>query len=238
VPPAPWVLLAGAAFAASSLAWAAYFRWKDRHRPEPWPLLLMMLGGGGVAALLSLLGFEGLDALGVGTAWEDVGAASLRRSVSAALRIGAVEEAAKLLPVVLLALTHAHFDELLDGIVYAACAGLGFAAAEGLLLFRGGELSALEATARALAAPVTHALFTAPAGLGLALALLRRRPAALLLGLAASVTAHALYDWLLAQPSLPQGSSAGVVLVLWVWLLAAAPRLARLAPERRGSAAA
>ena len=234
MPPLSWTLLAGAAFAATSLAWVAYFRWKDRLRPEPWVLLLLMLGGGLVAAALALAGFEGLAAVGVGTAWEDLAQPSLQRSLGAALRIGAAEELAKLLPVALLALTHHHFDELLDGIVYAACVGLGFATAESLLLFATGELGALEAAARAVAAPLTHALFAAPAGLGLALTVLRRRPWGVALGLALSVLAHALYDWLLARPTLPAGSASAVVLTLWLWLLAATPRLARTAAVLRG----
>lgn len=226
-------LLAGAAFSASAAAWVAYFRWKDRQRPEPWVLLWLMVGGGLLSALLSLAGYQGLDALGVGTAWEQLAAPSLRESLGAALRIGAVEESVKLLPVALLALTHRHFDEVLDGVVYAACVGLGFASAENLALFDGGQLSALETAARAVASPLTHALFATPLGLGLALAVLRRRVWAAPLGLGVSIAAHALFDWLLARPGLPPASSAGVVLLLWLGVLLLTPRLARLPATRR-----
>ncbi|MBF5041840.1 PrsW family intramembrane metalloprotease [Aggregicoccus sp. 17bor-14] len=233
-------LLVSALFCASALAWVGYFRWKDRRRPEPWVLLLLVLGGGAAAALLALAGFDRLEALGVGTAWEDVAGPTLRRSLGAALRIGGVEEVAKLLPVLLLALTDRHFDEVLDGIVYAACAGVGFALAENAVMWSGGALGAQEAVARALAAPLTHALLAAPAGLGLALAVLRRRPWALALpmGLALSAAAHALYDWLLAQPGLPPGVHTFVVLALWVWLMRMSPKLARLPPRAASSAAA
>ena len=62
---------------------------------------------------------------------------------------------------------------------------------------------------------------------------LRKRWAALPLGLALSVTAHGAYDLLLARPDMPPVVSAFVVLILWVWFLRAAPRLEREAPVVR-----
>lgn len=211
-------------FGATALAWVFYFRWKDAHRPEPWTLTLLCVAGGAMSALLSLLGYEGLEWIGVGTTWEQLSDGRWPESVLAALRIGAVEEAAKLLPVILLALRRREFDEELDGIVYAALSAIGFASAESVVLFATGAEAPLNILARAVTSPLTHALFTAPAGLGIALWLFRRRPAPLVLGVGASILLHALYNWLLARPELPQLSSALLMAALWGWLLYATPK--------------
>jgi RsiW-degrading membrane proteinase PrsW (M82 family) len=84
----------------------------------------------------------------------------------------------------------------------------------------------MDGVARALAAPITHALFAAPAGLGLAYAVLQRKYWALALGFAASVVLHAAYDLFLAQPGL-QLAASGVVLAVWVWLIWVARELVR-----------
>jgi RsiW-degrading membrane proteinase PrsW (M82 family) len=153
--------------------------------------------------------------------------------VLAALRVGLVEELAKLAPVLPIALFAVHFDEALDGIIYSACAALGFATAETVVALRGGEWSLIHALGRAVAAPLTHALISAPAGLGLAALVLKRRPAGLVLGVMISVLAHASYDLFLARPGMPPAAAAAVVLLLWLWLLRATPQLAKLEPTLR-----
>jgi protease PrsW len=214
-------------------AWLGYFRWKDALHPEPVLLMLAVAAGGAGAAVLALATFAGLEALGLPTAWEQLASPAWGEALGAALRVGLVEEGAKLLPVLPVALRLRCYDEPLDGIVYAACAGLGFAAAESAVLLWTGELGPIDSLARAAAAPLTHALMAAPAGLGLAAAVLHARRWALPLGLGASVGVHALYDLLLARPELPPAGAALLVLALWGWLLWVAPRLARLGTVAR-----
>jgi RsiW-degrading membrane proteinase PrsW (M82 family) len=216
-----------------AFAWLGYFRWKDARQPEPLLLMLAVAGGGAGAALAALGLFAALEGGPLAVSWEALGGAGLGPAALAALRIGLVEEGLKLLAVAPLALRHRRFDEPLDGPVYAACAGLGFAAAESWALLLAGELAPLDSLARAAAAPLTHALLAAPAGWGLAAAVLRGSTLALPAGLAVSVAAHALYDLLLARPGVPPGAAAAVVLALWVWLLVMAPRLARPASPPR-----
>lgn len=222
--------------ALSAIGWLLYFRWKDRVRPEPPWLMAAGAAGGGAAVLLAFLGYSFAAAAGADTQWEHLQAAPVLGAVLAALRVGAVEEISKLLVVLPIALWARAFDELLDGVIYAACSGLGFATAETAFLFLHGDWELTAALGRAVAGPLTHALLAAPWGLGLSFAILRRRRAALLGGLALSIAAHAAYDLLLARPEIPPAASAAVVLVLWVWLLRAAPRLARIPPvERKAS---
>jgi RsiW-degrading membrane proteinase PrsW (M82 family) len=217
-----WLLLPAAAAGAG--AWIVYFRWKDRAKPEPWTLQLATVAVGGLAVGAALLGYHVADAFGPVASWEAL-AGPWSRAVPAALVIGTVEEAAKLLPVLPIALASRQFDELWDGPVYAGASAVGFALAETALLAANGELGLVDGLARAVAAPITHAVFAAPWGLGLAHFVLRRDVRALALGFAASAGVHGLYDLLLARPGL-QLAAAGVVLLVWVWMLWIAPRLA------------
>jgi RsiW-degrading membrane proteinase PrsW (M82 family) len=176
-------------------------------------------------------GYGLLDDLGRAPTWEALGG-DWGSALPTALAIGFVEELAKFLPVLAVAQLTSHFDELWDGPVYAGAAGVGFALAETLAFLFAGEIGTLDGAARAVAAPITHALFAAPAGLGLAHAVLHGRHWALALGFAASVAAHAAYDLFLAQPGLHL-AAAGVVLVVWLWLLWTARELVRRPAVRR-----
>jgi RsiW-degrading membrane proteinase PrsW (M82 family) len=225
------VLLISLAGAAAG-AWLAYFRWKDKRRPEPWVLLALTAAAGVVSVAAAIFGYEVLEDAGAAPSWGALGG-PWTRAVPAALSIGLVEEAAKLLPVVLVARFTSHFDEIWDGPVYAGAAGAGFALAETLTLVLGDGLGTLDGAARAVAAPITHALFAAPAGLGMAHSVLKGRHGALALGFAVSVTCHGAYDLFLARPGL-QTAAAGVVLVLWLWLIWAARDLVRRPALPRG----
>ena len=213
---------------AGAAAWITYLRYKDRRRPEPLVLVLLLAGVGAASVGIALLGYDMLGAAGSPVSWDTL-MGPLPRALPAALAIGLVEETAKLAPVLPIALFSRHFDELWDGPIYAGAAGVGFAAAESLALFAGGVSFGTEALARAAAAPITHALFAMPWGLGLSWWKLRGRGSALLLGLLASGALHGLYDLLLARPGLHL-AAAGLVLALWLAVLATGRRLARARP--------
>ncbi len=122
-----------------------------------------------------------------------------------------------------------------DGLLLAAFAGVGFAAAELAVLFWEGEVTAAEALARAAASPVSHALFAAPSGLGLAAWVVRARHLPFALGLTTSVGSHALYDLALARSALPNTLAAATVLALRIWLLVRTERRpARAAQTAQG----
>jgi protease PrsW len=227
--------LAMAVAVVSAAAWLFYFRWKDRARPEPPWVMLTAVAGGAVGIVLSLLGYAFATNAGADANWEEL-QANLGPAIQGALQVGAVEETSKLLVVLPIAIWSSHFDEVLDGIVYAGCSALGFATAEMWWLLAHGDWELLPALGKAVTSPISHALLSAPWGLGLSLAILKKQRLALPIGLLISIVAHGSYDLLLARPNLPPAVSAGVVLVIWVWFLWYSPRLARMAPvERSGT---
>ena len=75
---------------------------------------------------------------------------------------------------------------------------------------------------------VNGALFTAPAGVGLALAVWKRQLRWPIAGLVLSVFGHAVYDVLLARGWGGGAISSLWILVLWIGVIVAAPRLAKL----------
>lgn len=220
-------LLIIAAAGLAAIGWVIYFRWKDAEHPEPvWLMIAVALGGVG-AAFLALLKYIGLEKLGLPTDWSDLGGANLVHAASIALRIGFIEETCKLLPVVPVVLFTKQIDEPLDGLVYAGCAGLGLATAETAIQVFNGAFGLWDGLARAATGPISHALFAAPWGLGMARYALDRRKWPFAVGLAVSIACHATYDLLLARPELPPVAAAVVVLGLWGWLIWISPKLAR-----------
>jgi RsiW-degrading membrane proteinase PrsW (M82 family) len=222
------------AILGAAAAWVVYLRWKDRRRPEPLAVMLATVGGGGLAVGAAFGAYRVFDWLGAEATWGAL-AGPLPTAVGIAALIGVAEEGAKLLPVWAFARFSRHFDELLDGGVYAGASAIGFAAAETATMIWVGEGLSLQLLARAVAAPISHVLFAVPAGLGLAAFMLRGRRGLFVLGAGVSVTAHGSYDLLLAR-GLPgaQASAAVLVLVLWLAFLETARRL-EPDPARAGS---
>lgn len=215
------VLLGG----AGAGAWLAYFRWKDKQRPEPLVVLIIALIAGVPAVLGASLGYDALELAGFTAGWFEL-AGPWPDAGRSALLIGVLEEIAKLAPVWIIARFSRHFDEPLDGFVYAAAASTGFALAETLALASRGDLTLLEIAARAAAAPITHALFAAPWGLGIARQVLDGRRWTLPVGFLASALLHAAYDLSLARPRLRTLAPA-LIAGTWAWMLWMTLRLQR-----------
>ena len=134
------------------------------------------------------------------------------------LVIGPVEELAKFLPFVLILSRMKHFDEEVDGIIYAAFVGLGFALNENiyyLSLLDGGQ-----AVARSLVSPIIHALFASVWGYAYGFAGRYRMPSwlVILLGLLLAMFLHGIYDFYVFAVSV-YGSLAAplIVLMIWIW---------------------
>lgn len=133
-----------------------YFDWLDRRRPEPvWRMRLVVLVG--MLSTLPVLFVEfGLGHFG--PAPGTIGDAVYASYVVAA----APEELAKLCVILLVVWRDPAFDERMDGIVYAAHAGLGFALVENVgYLFGSEDIQAYWAifVARALLAVPGHAIW-------------------------------------------------------------------------------
>ena len=110
------------------LGWWIYK--KDSLRPEPLRMLYkaFLYGVGSTFVTLVITSFMAM----AGVMLYDLG--SFKGAVSTALFAAALpEECAKLLMLWLFLRNNPYYDEYLDGIVYAACVGLGFAGTENIL---------------------------------------------------------------------------------------------------------
>ncbi|MBP1921756.1 RsiW-degrading membrane proteinase PrsW (M82 family) [Halorubrum alkaliphilum] len=138
--------------------------------------------------------------------------------------VGPVEETVKLLAVRLYAYTDARFDAVIDGAVYGAIAGLGFAVIENLVyIAQNVELEGLAlgvaalgagdgiAALRALAGP-GHVIYSAFAGyyLGLAKFNPEHRGPIVIKGLVIAATIHALYNSLVGPATVGISAISGL----------------------------
>jgi RsiW-degrading membrane proteinase PrsW (M82 family) len=169
--------------------------WLDRYEPEPGRYRLAALGWGGVVAVVvSFVAEQVLFALPGTAAFVDL-------AVTAPL----VEEAGKGLFLVAVVLLRRHqLHGILDGIVYAALVGIGFAFVEDVIYYIGAVMqgggAALTVTfvLRGVISPFAHPLFTAATGLGVGLAVTTRsralRRLAPVLGFAVAVLLHGIWN--------------------------------------------
>jgi RsiW-degrading membrane proteinase PrsW (M82 family) len=172
--------------------------WLDRYEAEPaWLLAVSFCWGALVAVFFAII----VNSLGVlivqGALGEEAGS-FYGLVVSAPL----VEETAKALALFALFLwKRDEFDGVLDGIIYAAMVGLGFAMTENVKYY-GEAVSQQNAfgvfIVRGLFSPFAHPLFTSMTGIGLGMAAHARGRAAKLLlpplGLALAVGLHAAWN--------------------------------------------
>ncbi|MGC0250802.1 PrsW family intramembrane metalloprotease [Pseudactinotalea sp. Z1748] len=171
--------------------------WLDRWEPEPKSLLLVaLLWGAGVSTLTSYW----LNTAVVIRIFEATGDPEQATLIGAVVVAPVVEEITKGLGILLIfLLRREHFDGPVDGVVYAATVGAGFAFTENILYFAQSEdVVWLVFVMRGLASPFAHALFSACVGIALGLA--ARRSTAVAVGLAfpaglvAAMGLHALWN--------------------------------------------
>jgi RsiW-degrading membrane proteinase PrsW (M82 family) len=205
-PPAP--MLAGFAVilpVVLSLVYAAFVRRFDRAHPEPLGLVGVTFVMGALAAPAAGLVEWGLSRLSPYTTPELLTFGGLPKalplaSIGFALFVGLPEEGAKLLAT-RYATKRREFDEPVDGIVYAAIAALGFAAAENLVYFASGRVSATLVVGRAFTALPVHVFLSGLWGHALGERLVR--PGARVVPwLLASAALHGLYDAAMSTSSM------------------------------------
>ncbi len=204
-----------------ALFWAAYHHYKDRYRPEPFRFLAAtyLLGLG--AGVLASWGYLALDRLGVGVdayrlAREDL----LGLWWYSVLAIGVIEEGAKLIPFVLVTMRWRHFDEKLDGVIYASFIALGYASHENVQYLE--FLRGWEALGRSIASPAVHVMFASIWGYLIARAHFRGTSVvrAAALGLALAALVHGAFDFVTI--GLPDWVGIGpplLILAIWLWRL-------------------
>lgn len=184
--------------AAPALLAMAIVDWMDAKRPEPQRTLRRVALAGAISALpVILIG----QVLKLAMPSSGYAAALFMSFVIAAIP----EEAAKLASVWLMAWRRPEFDERMDGIVYGARAGLGFALVENvayllLLPHSFGEYLQLF-IARAVLAVPGHAIWGGVAGYFAARRRFDGRGPGLWGGYGLAVLMHGLYDaWVFCAP--------------------------------------
>ncbi len=206
--------------------WAIYHYYKDRHQPEPILNLFVCFILGIGAAFLSKMMYQAIGLLGLRYDALMLAESSLTGLFAyAVLIIGGIEETAKFIPFVVVALRFKAFDEKLDGIIYASFIALGYAAVENYIYLD--YLTQGEAILRGFAGPLVHIMFSSTWGYMVGKAYLEGRNLLLLSYLALTVSAllHGVYDFIvLAFPELLP-FSALLILAIWLWRMRLIARL-------------
>ena len=220
-------LLIATAILVPALFWAGYHVYHDRHQSEPVTHLLLSFAAGLGSGVLGQLLYRSLDLVGLRyDAYELAARDPLALLAYAVLGIGVIEELAKLLPFLLLALRFKEFDEPIDGVIYASFIALGMATYENVFYFQ--YLTSAEGIARGIASPVVHISFASVWGYTVGLAHIRQRPLlpAALTGLALAALLHGLYDFVvIGLPAGGRPAAAMLSLMVWLWRMNAIRRM-------------
>lgn len=204
----------------AALAPVAVLLWqilrRDAANPEPPRMLAKAFLYGMISTAVTFVLLPFTEALGDLIVLNDtaLSVAFKQAFFSAALP----EEGAKLLMLWLLLRNNSYFDERFDGIVYAVCVGMGFAAVENVLYLFSNYDSWLSVG-------IVRALFAVPGHFFDAVIMgyyyshyhfgTRRNPATKALILAAPIVAHGIYDGILFSYDIDDGVAV-VALILFL----------------------
>jgi RsiW-degrading membrane proteinase PrsW (M82 family) len=204
------ILLVVAALLAlvPTLIYALIIWWLDRHEKEPLPLLVVAFVWGAVPAVILAIVLEVV----AGIPLEQLMVSDTAiEAASTNIIAPVVEELVKAIILVVLFIAYRReFDNVLDGIVYGAMVGLGFAFVENILYLGGealdgGSIGGMVALwiFRAGVFGLNHSMFTAMTGAALGLARSLRQPALKglvpVLGITAAIVFHAAHNTLVTQ---------------------------------------
>jgi len=213
----------------------ATYLWLDRYEAEPNSMLALAFAWGAGVATFGALVINTASLQAIQNAGGDL-------QTAAVFVAPVVEETMKGLAIlVILVIRRREFDGIVDGIVYAGMAGIGFAYVENVLYLgrtlaedgSGGTIAVF--ILRCIVSPFAHPLFTAAIGVGIGIAVRTRNPAVRLLapvaGWCVAVFVHGLWN-ASASSGLAGFLSAYVVLQVPVFLAFLA--LALFARRREG----
>lgn len=195
------LLLSVAAAVLPTIIYVLLFYWADRYEREPiWLVTVAFIWGAVPAVLVSLFGEVVL-----GWPWIDAPDSITGAIIEGAVIAPVIEELAKGVALLLIFLfMYREFDGVLDGIVYGALIGFGFAMTENFFYFIGAydeggfrQLS-LVIFLRAVLFGLNHAFYTGLIGIGFGFARLFRSKGAkvgwILFGLLAGMATHSLHN--------------------------------------------
>ncbi len=198
--------------------WIVYFDLKDHLNPEPRRMLVFAFLLGCASAFVGWWIFRLTDMLG----WPQPPGTTIAQTFLVCVAIGGpIEEGVKFLAARLFLFRSRHFDEPMDGLIYAAVVAIGFASVENVLYLEG--LTWVEALARAAASPLTHSLFSVIWGFGVSRAFFhaRTRWSRFLWQagtLVLSMVVHGLYNFSLFAYNAGYIASL-IALILWLSLI-------------------
>jgi len=163
----------GALYALPPLVVYLWIPWIiDRYDPEPWWCLLLALAWGGIAAC----GFSALINTAVHVTSNAIGGKTFGDLMGACVSAPLVEEFFKGLAVFgMFFFLRRQFDGVVDGVIYATFAALGFAAVENIIYYsnaarEGGDALIGTVVVRGILGPWGHPLYTSMTGLGFGIA--------------------------------------------------------------------
>lgn len=187
---------------------------KDTMRPEPIKQIFKACGWGVISALLTLTVTTPLQAI-----WgEGTGVGIIDSAFDAFMLAAVPEEFAKFACLFMFLRKNRYYDEYIDGIVYAACVGMGFAGFENILYLINAETWGTLAVTRALISVPGHYAFALLMGYYFSYWRLGGDKRSGILMLAAPIIAHGIFDYLLmVMPHLEVIS--GIILILFVIFL-------------------
>ncbi|MDX1521549.1 MAG: PrsW family intramembrane metalloprotease, partial [Anaerolineae bacterium] len=182
-------------------SWFIY--WLDRHEKEPWWLLALAFLWGAIPAVVMALVAQII--LDVPTTWVLSSESLVYDVVGGSIWAPVTEEITKGLGVLLIVLlARREFDSILDGIVYGAMAGIGFAFSENIFYFIGSLVESgfggwvFTVLLRTIPFGLNHAFFSGVFGAGVAYGLHTRNPGAKvivpIIGLCAAMIFHGLHN--------------------------------------------
>lgn len=211
-----WKILAS--IVGPAIFWIGYFYYKDRRQPEPLINLLEAFLLGFLFGFFCFLTYRQLPYFGLPPGFNVVVTRGNAREIVfyALAVVGPLEELFKFLPFVLFVLRWRDLDEPADGVVYAASIAIGFASFENLGYLP--IMSGLAFLGRAVASPLTHAIFSSLWGYFVARSAVRGKsifPSSVLSILVASIF-HGLFNVLTVSDNLRIYSA---LLILFLWLL-------------------
>ena len=180
-----------------------FVHWLDQHEKEPWWLLALVFLWGAIPAVIMAIVAQII--LDIPTTWILSGEGLAYEIAGGSVWAPLTEEIAKGLGVALiLIIARREVDNILDGIVYGAMAGLGFAFTENLFYFGGALIEGgwggwvFVVLLRTIPFGLNHAFFSGWFGAGLALAYQSRKSlvkiAAPLGGFVVAVIFHGLHN--------------------------------------------
>jgi protease PrsW len=218
--PTIFVIAAGLA-TATAVPYAAFLLWLDRNEKEPAFLIALAFLWGAMAATTLTIPTS-LFSTGVVVLASD--SPELAGLFATSIAAPVFEEFFKGIGVLGIAIAfHKEFDNVLDGIIYGAIAGLGFAWFENILYYQG------EGTEEGIAAMGTlavargvyhgiagHVTFTALTGIGIGLARVQRRGALRwlwpIVGLGLGTASHFIWNTFSGVVMLPAPSETAALL--------------------------